>query len=208
MTKKKTVVLWDWDNTLIDTKNAVTRAVNDVVEKYHLPKVDETQIRGIMGTYRGSYWQSFGNQMEEALHLYLERYAVYSNDVYPFNVAECVLNFLMEKNVSQFVASNKRHDLLQAEVDRIGWNHFFNRVQGTGVDHDSKPNKSFADSILKGISYDSLIMIGDGESDMHFARNIGATAVLVHNTEYKNQWPCDIVCKDLTEVLNALKQYF
>lgn len=203
-----TVVLWDWDNTLVDTKNAVKRAVNDVVEKYRLPQVDDDQIRGIMGTYRGSYWQAFGSQMEEALRFYLDRYAVYSSDVSPFDTAECVLRFLKEKNIPQFVISNKRRDLLTAEVNRIGWGHFFNGIQGTGVDHDSKPNKSFADSALKGILYDHLLMIGDGESDMHFARNIGATAVLVHNTENKDQWPYDIVCNDLREVLAVLKTYF
>ena len=201
----KTAVLWDWDNTLINTKDVILKALSDVTAKYHLPSVTPEQVRSIMGTYRGAYWQAFGDKMEEALVFYLSRYVAYADQAAPFPGSADVLEFVREQGALQFVVSNKRQDLLDKEVTRIGWQRFFNGIQGTGPAHDSKPHKSFADTLLKGYDFKRLIMIGDGESDMFFARNIGARAILVHNTAGVSQWPHDVFCSDLKAVYQVLK---
>lgn len=203
----KTAVLWDWDNTLINTKGVILKALGDVTEKFGLPPVTFDQVRSIMGTYRGAYWQAFGDKMEEALAFYLNRYALYADAAHPFPGSAQVLDFVKGQGALQFVVSNKRQDLLNKEVERIGWQGLFDGVQGTGPAHDSKPHKSFADAVLSGYNPSRLIMIGDGESDMFFARNIGACAVLVHNITGTREWPHDVFCSDLKDVLRVLKEW-
>ena len=39
------VILWDWDNTLVDTIEPVMRALNAVLEDYHFPILTKEQFK-------------------------------------------------------------------------------------------------------------------------------------------------------------------
>ena len=71
-----------------------------------------------------------------------------------------------------------------------------------------KPSKEMAMSILKKLTYDRLIVIGDGLSDMQLAQNLKAVSVFVRSvppdlTEFQSV-RIDFDCKDLNQVKEVL----
>ena len=80
------------------------------------------------------------------------------------------------------VLSNKNHEALVKEVSDKGVFDMFKVIQGTKGPL-GKPEKEFAQPILDLLKPEKIIFIGDGQSDMLMAQNLGALSILVHNKE-------------------------
>lgn len=202
----KYVVIWDWDNTLIDTKEAVSKALNDVTIQFGVSPLTPVQIQEIIGTALSSFWRQFGSHMPEVLTYYRERYMFYAQQIRPFSQAEKILAFLKKQGIPQVVVSNKNQRILWAECKKLNWRHYFKHILGTDAAMGlAKPDKAFAAKALHGIVYDKIIVIGDGLSDMALAHALKAVSILVHPVPSLSVCS-DYVCHDLTAVHTVLSQ--
>lgn len=201
----KTVVIWDWDNTLADTKQAVKAGIEDVANHFHLPPITEHDLKNVMTVHRGEFWQrSFGPRLMDGINYYIQVYPKYADRVTLFDDTVSALQYIRSQGVPQLILSNKAHQNLIKEVYAAKVEAYFEKIVGSDEIHGGKPERRFADYALQGIDYDRIIFIGDGLSDMQMASVLGAISICVGN-----HVPCDIKvdyrCETITDVVPILQ---
>lgn len=207
----KTVLVWDWDNTLVDTYEVIYRSLNDLSRYYKKPEVTPEETLRIIGNSGRKYlFQQYGLNMEEASDFYWKCYLKNAHYVKPIKGAESLLKWTKEQDFISVVDSNKRGDVLRKECRDLKWTSYFNSMVGSEDTSYEKPSKEMAMSILEKLEYDRLIVIGDGLSDMQLAKNLNATSIFVRDIppavdEFKNV-RIDFDCKDLKQVKEVLQQ--
>ncbi|MGN1063469.1 MAG: HAD family hydrolase [Alphaproteobacteria bacterium] len=200
----KYIIVWDWNNTLVSTAEASYLALKDVAKAYGTLPVSRDEVMTVIGTHRAYWHQMFGAKEEEAVAFYLNRYASYRDTIKVMDGAPEVLAYVRSLNIPQVVLSNEWIHLLNEEMACTGLAPYFDAIQGT-VDAHGKPEKSFVKRVLKGFSYDKVIVIGDGLSDMQTARVLQAVSIAVFDT-----LPLDVAadyrCADLWAVRRVLER--
>ena len=129
------LILFDWDNTLMDTTPALYQAFCVLCEKYGIPKCSMEEYRARTGmSLRETFPALFGDRWEEAKQVYLDAYrANHLNMLTPFDKARETVAFLHEKTGGKTgVVSNKTGAILREEIDHLGWGGYFAAVVGAG----------------------------------------------------------------------------
>lgn len=183
-------VLFDWDNTLIDTLPLIRDANNDIRARFGLPlwSLDETHAstqhvgrEGLKVTY-GDRWQ----EAESLFYSYIRTHHL--DGLRLLAGAEALVTWLAGRNVPMGVVSNKRGEILRAEVAHLGWGRYFTAVLGPddiGGAGKPKPDGIFAALAAADIRpalYADCWYAGDTENDMATARAAGVRPVFIENT--------------------------
>lgn len=184
---RPSVLLFDWDNTLVDGWAGITAALNATFDAFGHPAwtVEDTRNR-VRVSLRESFPQMFGTRWEDARDIFYDTLSrQHLAHVSPMPGMADVL----EAGVSwpQGVVSNKAGLFLRREVTHLGWERFFTDVVGAG---DAAADKPAPDPILLALSRigrvpdRSVWYMGDTALDMRAAQAAGVTAVLVGNAEH------------------------
>lgn len=201
------LIIWDWDNTLADTHDAVNAGLQQVALHFNLPPVTEDEVRNVMSQHRGTFWHHhFGDDIMPAVTYYMAHYPEHNDVVKLFSGATDILAYVQERGAQQIILSNKKHNTLVDECTRLGVMPYFARVIGSDEINGAKPSLEFSTYALQGLSYDKIIVIGDGESDMKMAENLGATAVWVKHETITEELPHTVLTHSLDEVFEYLKK--
>lgn len=184
---RPSVLLYDWDNTLVDGWAGITAALNAVFAEFgHAPwTVDDTRNR-VRVSLRESFPVMFGDKWEHARDIFYDTLThKHLDHVCPMPGVPEVL----EAGIAwpQGVVSNKAGAFLRREATHLGWDRFFGSVIGAGDATADKPDPApihLALSRLGRIADLSVWYMGDTALDMQAARSAGVTAVLVGNAEH------------------------
>jgi phosphoglycolate phosphatase len=176
------VLLYDWDNTLVDGWAAITAALNAVFSEFSHPlwSVADTRNR-VRVALRECFPVMFGDRWEFARDLFydtLER--EHLRHVNPMPGVQAML--AVGAGWPQGVVSNKAGSFLRREVTYLGWDRFFGPVVGAGDAIADKPAPAPLLLALQQIGHPadpSVWYIGDTTLDMQAARAAGVTAVLI-----------------------------
>lgn len=177
-----TVLLYDWDNTLVDGWAGITAALNAVFAAFDKPlwTVEDTRNR-VRVSLRESFPVMFGDAWEQARDLFYGTLRDQHLDhVQPMPGAAEALR--AGARWPQGVVSNKAGDFLRREVVHLGWSGHFGPVIGAGDAVADKPDPAPIFLALQqlGCAPDpSVWYLGDTALDMQAARAAGVTAVLV-----------------------------
>lgn len=181
---KPAAVLFDWDNTLVDSWPAIHAAVNrTLVAMGHQPWSLEEAKRRIQRSLRDSFPQLFGERWEEARDIYYRSFAEVHLDTLRVKdgVSE-LLDELRNRGVYLAVVSNKTGKYLRLEAERLGWNARFGALVGATDAARDKPAVEPVDMALKGSGIErnaSVWFVGDGAVDLECARNAGLSGFLI-----------------------------
>jgi len=202
------VVIWDWDNTLLDSRYAAELALQELSAENGLPPPTRADIVNVIGSRRGEYWiKNYSQDVLKALYRYLDLYIKYAKDsVSLFPETRDVLAFVQDKKIPQLIASNKDQYIIDAEIARFNLGSYFEKVVGGQGVEVSKPSKDFADMVLGKVWPKRILMIGDGESDMKFARTMGAYGLFVRPGQEEVAFSYDKRVQNLGEVFDFLKE--
>jgi phosphoglycolate phosphatase len=184
---RPSVLLYDWDNTLVDGWAGITAALNAVFTEFGhaLWTVDDTRNR-VRVSLRESFPVMFGDKWEYARDVFYETLThSHLDHVHPMPGVPAVL----EAGVPwpQGVVSNKAGAFLRREATHLGWDRFFGSVIGAGDAAADKPDPApihLALSQLGRTADPSVWYMGDTALDMQAARAAGVTAVLIGNAEH------------------------
>jgi phosphoglycolate phosphatase len=184
---RPSVLLYDWDNTLVDGWAGITAALNAVFKEFGHPlwTVDDTRNR-VRVSLRESFPVMFGDKWEHARDVFYDTLThSHLDHVNPMPGVPEVL----EAGVSwpQGVVSNKAGAFLRREATHLGWDRFFGSVIGAGDAAADKPDPApihLALSQLGRTADPSVWYMGDTALDMQAARAAGVTAVLIGNAEH------------------------
>jgi phosphoglycolate phosphatase len=179
--RRPTVLLWDWDNTLVDAWAGIAAALNATFDAFAMPSwtVSETRAR-VRVSLRDSFPWMFGDEWPRARDIF---YATLESEhlahLHPMAGAEDALAAAPGR---QAVVSNKAGRFLRAEVASLGWNQYFAAVIGAGDANADKPDPAPIHLALArlGAAADTTVWyLGDTALDMQTARAAGVTAVLI-----------------------------
>jgi phosphoglycolate phosphatase len=189
-------VIFDWDNTLVNTWPLIHNALHKTFNKYGLTPwtLEETKER-VAHSLRDSFPVLFGEQWETAGKDYQ---AFYQRDhltkLESLPLSEDVLRFLKAKNVYLAVVSNKKGHNLRKEAEHIGWAKYFDKLVGSDDAANDKPHRDPVDLALEGSGIqagDDVWFVGDTTVDLECAQNTGCVPVLygeVVTEKHANHW--------------------
>ena len=177
-----TILLYDWDNTLVDGWAGITAALNAVFGEFAMPawSVTDTKAR-VRVSLRESFPVMFGAEWERARDIFYAAFeAQHLQHVAPMPGVPDAL--AAGTPWPQGVVSNKAGRYLRAEVMHLGWASHFGAVIGAGDATADKPDPApihLALGRLGHIADRSVWYLGDTALDMRAARAAGVTAVLI-----------------------------
>lgn len=180
---RPTTVIFDWDNTLVNTWPIIHDALNMTFKEMgtRLWDIEETKAR-VRKSMRDSFPEIFGDNWEKAGELYQRNYrASHLNKLEALPLAEELLKEVRAKGLYSVVVSNKKGPNLREEVGHIQWGEYFDAVIGA---HDADKDKPHGDPVhlaLKDIPVkpgSDVWFIGDSEIDLECAMNTGCTGIL------------------------------
>ncbi len=176
-------ILFDWDNTLVDTWPTIHASLNIVMEKMgHAPWSLEKVQSEVKQSMRDSFPILFGDRWEEAAELYQQSYrAVHLENLLALPTAEETLKQLKDLPVFVGIVSNKKGPTLREEVAHLGWESYFESMVGAQDAERDKPDPAPVALALEKahLPEDSHIwFIGDSIIDIECAHNTGCAPVL------------------------------
>ena len=183
-TPRPRAILFDWDNTLVDSWATIHQALNTVMAAMDKPlwSLQETKQR-VRLSLRESFPLHFGERWEEARRLYLDTFArIHLDQLTALPGRREFLEQLSCENIFLGVVSNKTGALLRRETERLGWAALFGRVVGAGDAKLDKPDAAPVTLALEpsGIEAGQTVwLVGDTDVDMECARNSGCVPVLL-----------------------------
>ncbi|HEV7995641.1 MAG TPA: HAD family hydrolase [Stellaceae bacterium] len=177
-------ILFDWDNTLVDSWATIHEALNLVMAAMGKPAwtLAETKAR-VRLSLRESFPVHFGARWEEARDIYLDRFrAIHLERLAPLPGRGELLGRLAGEGIFLGVVSNKTGTLLRREADHLGWSRHFGKIVGAGDAVVDKPDAAPVRLALgpSGIAAGEAVwFVGDTGVDMECAGNSGCVPVLL-----------------------------
>jgi phosphoglycolate phosphatase len=181
------ILLWDWDNTLVDGWASITAAMNAAFAAFALPPwtVEETRRRARVSV-KDAFPPLFGADWRRAREVF---YAAFTGNhldhVVPMPGAVDAVQ--AGRSWPQGIVSNKRGSFLRREVAHLGWTPHFAAVVGAG---DAAADKPSPEPILLALQQMNvpparhIWYLGDTATDIQAARAAGVTAVLVGDASH------------------------
>ena len=208
---KPRAILFDWDNTLIDSWPTITDALNTTFEAFDMPPWTLNEVRArVARSMRDSFPALFGDKWRDAGEVFYERYAaIHVKMLKPLPGAETMLQTLNDTGIHLGVVSNKKGDFLRNEVKHLEWDRFFGAIVGALDAEIDKPDPKPVDLALKPSGIErgpGVWFAGDASIDLECAHNAGLTPILIRELapgpgEMENHPParhfpdCDALCK-------------
>jgi len=179
-------ILFDWDNTLVDSWATIHEALNFLMTAMERPlwTVEETRER-VRLSLREAFPQIFAERWQEARDIYLGRFrAIHLERLTALPGRAELLQRLAEEEIFLGIVSNKTGSLLRRETDHLGWSALFGSVIGAGDAPLDKPDAAPARLALAQsgiVPGEAVWFVGDTGIDMECARNSGCVPVLLRS---------------------------
>jgi phosphoglycolate phosphatase len=178
-------VIFDWDNTLVDSWPAIAEAMNYTRQELGMETwtLDEVRTRCTRAA-RDSFPEWFGEGWKEAYDIYYRGFDEVRRrrEIQALPGALDLLQWFKAQAIPAFVVSNKRGDYLRIEAERLKWQEYFVAIVGAQDAPRDKPARDPIDQALRqgGINADASVwFVGDSETDILCARNAGCTPVFI-----------------------------
>ena len=177
-------ILFDWDNTLVDSWGTIHEALNVVMAAMGKPawSLADTMAR-VRLSLRESFPLHFGDAWEEARQIYLDAFArIHLERLVALPGRAELLARLAAGGIYLGVVSNKTGALLRREAERLGWLPLFGSVVGAGDATADKPHSAPVLLALgpSGVAAGEAVwLVGDTETDVECALNSGCVPVLL-----------------------------
>ena len=178
-------LVFDWDNTLVDTWPVIGACLNATLAAFGLPtwSDDEVQAR-VRASARDSFPRLFGDRAEEAMAYYYETFeARHLERLAPLPGTQERLESLAASGRYLAVVSNKRGDLLRREAVALGWQGLFGALVGATDTARDKPDPAPVEAALApaglAASPEAVWFVGDADIDLVCARRARCLPVLL-----------------------------
>ncbi len=178
-------LLFDWDNTLVDTWVAIHHALSVTLEAMgQRPwSLDEVRLR-VRRSARETFPELFGARSEEATKIF---YDCFERDHLETlrarsGAAELLQELTAAGDLYLGVVSNKQGRLLRKEARRLGWDRLFRCLIGATDATRDKPAPEAVNLALESsglVAGPEVWFIGDTDIDLLCAHNSGCVPILV-----------------------------
>jgi phosphoglycolate phosphatase len=182
--KKPKAIIFDWDNTLVDTWPLIQYSIDETMqhmgkEPWGLEKVRDNVHKSM----RESFPEIFGKDWEKAGEIYKNTYrSIHLNKLRFLEGSLELIQTIHQKGILQFVVSNKIGVTLRKETKQLGVDEFFFAVIGAHDANRDKPSKDPVELAILGsdlkLGEDEIWFIGDTIADIECGYNSGCTPIV------------------------------
>ena len=200
-------ILFDWDNTLVDTWRCIGKATNLTREAMGLqPWTNKEMRKYVAGSLRDTFPIHFGNRWEEARDIFYREFKAHHIamlDVLPNS--EDMLRFASEKGIRLGVVSNKTGEYLRDEATHRGWTKYFGRLEGA---QDAARDKPAVDPVHLALKDGGIVagpdvwFVGDAPIDVTCGRAAGCTTLVYGHNDHPKHWELDETSRADHYILN------
>lgn len=182
--EKPRAILFDWDNTLVDTWPVIHAALNTTLRHMEHSEwtIDETREK-VRLSLRDAFPVMFGDRWEEARDVFYAAFeAVHLSALAELAGSKRLLELLNAASIPTAVVSNKTGRYLRAEVEHLGWNAHFHALIGAGDAPKDKPAPEPVSLAMDGMGFGpgpDVWFVGDSGVDMQIAWATNTIPVLV-----------------------------
>lgn len=182
--RRPQAILFDWDNTLVDSWPTIHRALNQMLAAMGRPLWTLAEVREQARlSLRDTFPAMFGSRWKEAQTLYLDAFrAIHLETLRPLPGREALLRDLAADGYFLAIVSNKTGPLLRLEAQTLGWDGLLGRLVGATDAEADKPHRAPVDMALAGTEItpgEAVWFVGDTAVDMECARNASCVPVLL-----------------------------
>jgi phosphoglycolate phosphatase len=180
-------LLFDWDNTLVDTWATIHHALTVTFEAMgERPWTLEETKQRVRKSAREAFPELFGDRAEKATHLFYDTFErSHLEHLRERTGAGAMLAELAAREGLRLgVVSNKSGDYLRAEAAHLGWQGHFHRLVGALDAQRDKPARDPVDLCLVGSGLAAgpgVWFVGDTDVDLQCAVAAGCTPVLIRD---------------------------
>ncbi|MGY9045284.1 MAG: HAD family hydrolase [Candidatus Pelagibacterales bacterium] len=180
--KKKKLIIFDLDGTLVDSQTDILIANNLTLQKFGYKTISYHKVKSIIGQgIMGNIIKSLAMQKvkasnQEKQDMYDYFFSYYKKNVYvkskPYPGIKNLLNKL-QKNYKLAVCSNKLEKLTKIVLQKSDLKKYFDFVAGGDTFKFKKPHPSVLNNVVKKfkINKKDALFVGDSEHDYHAAQN-------------------------------------
>lgn len=210
--KKPSAIIFDFDDTLVDAKPIIDKALLATFVKFNVDKdIIKTKNIDTNRSLRDYFYHIFADNIIEARDTYYDYYHEFSQDLKILEKSEEVLKLLHMHKVFTAVVSNKRGEKLRSEIhQKFLWQDYFSAIVGSGDVEEDKPSSMPAKFALQksGLKiYSDVWFVGDSLVDLQTANNLGCKGVLfgANSLEQSHNIPIHFSINNHSEFLKLLQ---
>mgnify|MGYP001593187303 CR=1 FL=1 len=184
MSARPRAVLFDWDNTLVDSWPVIEDALHATLTAFGHAPWSRAQVKSrVRKSMRDSFPKLFGDKWEEAGKVFYARYnEIHIAKLTPLEGAAEMLAELAGRGFYLAIVSNKKGEFLRREAATLGWDRHLGRLVGA---LDAARDKPAIDPVLLALEGSGIApggdvwLAGDADIDLECAQNAGLVPVLV-----------------------------
>ena len=184
-------VIFDWDNTLVDTWPLIQISIDNTMEAMGQEAWGLQRVKdNVHKSMRESFPEIFGNNWQAAGEIYKNTYRSIHLDKLRFLPnALNLINALEELKILQFVVSNKIGVTLRKEAAKLEVDKKFFALIGSMDSKADKPSAEPVDIALMGSDLDpkkdEIWFVGDTIADVECAYNSGCRPIVIGGLDGK-----------------------
>lgn len=181
--KNKSLIIFDWDGTLMDSIGLIVDAMRYAAEKHGLTVTDDA-TKSIIGiALVDAFPMLFPNdsdKYDELLATYSEYYVKHCDNDKLFDGIKELIQDLHAQGKTLAIATGKKRKGLERVLPNSGIEAFFITTK-TADETAGKPNPLMLEQILveTGTRIENAVFIGDSIHDIRMANNIGMDSIAV-----------------------------
>lgn len=183
-------ILFDWDNTLAESRTCLVATVNEILKKYNLADWEYQKAKRDPNlSFRDNFPNIFGS--EKAEKAYQEYAELYKKNVghmlTTFPKVKETIEFLKKQGKKIIILTNKDRHLLDFELPLLFDKSLFDRIVAGHEAPKDKPYPEQAWFALKGwlkpedFSPEKVWIVGDSDMDSDCALEAHAQAIRIGN---------------------------
>lgn len=186
MNRKYSLVIFDWDGTLINSVPNIVQALSLGAEQLRLPVLDETCYKGVIGLSLGnaarSLYPDLGeDEMVGFIRAYRQHYlSLEQSPSAPFPGVTDGLDWLKGRGTRMAVATGKGRPGLDRSLKANRYENYF-AASRCADETRSKPHPLMLEQLLDElqVSVDEALMVGDSGFDLEMEACMGMERVAV-----------------------------
>ena len=207
----KAVVLFDWDGTLLDTRDLVRESTRHALREVLGRSVDDEALRPYYGETLERQFRGLVPEADDMLVARLvaayraHNQAVHDEWAVPRPGAVEVVRTLYGAGIGLGVVSSKRQDMLERGLRLMGLGEEFAVIVGLErtTRHKPHPDPIFAAlAVWPGLTPRQAAMVGDSPYDMEAAVRAGVDAVAVVSNTFTRD---ELIRAGAAQVLDDLR---
>lgn len=181
--KNKSLIIFDWDGTLMDSVGLIVDAMRHAAEQHSLTVTDDA-TKSIIGiALVDAFPMLFPNdsdKYDDLLATYSEYYVQHCDNDKLFDGVKELIEVLHQQGKILAIATGKKRKGLERVLPNSGIEPFFT-ITKTADETAGKPNPLMLEQILAetGKDVDDAVFVGDSIHDIRMANNIDMDSIAV-----------------------------